>query len=74
MNPEHEVQLIAYHIWEEKGRPHGCDLEHWLKAEAVWQEKHGRDKPYVRQRAAPRKAARGSQGKDAGTQLRTSAK
>jgi hypothetical protein len=24
----------AYAIWEAEGRPHGCDLDHWLKAEA----------------------------------------
>lgn len=72
MNPEHEVQLIAYHIWEEEGRPHGCDLEHWLTAEAVWQERHGRDRPQVQHRAALRKAARGSQVKNAGTPPRTS--
>jgi hypothetical protein len=23
----------AYQIWENKGRPHGRDLEHWLEAE-----------------------------------------
>lgn len=23
----------AYHIWQEQGRPHGRDLDHWLQAE-----------------------------------------
>ena len=23
----------AYEIWENQGRPHGCDLMHWLQAE-----------------------------------------
>jgi len=39
MNHDEEVRLIAYRIWEEEGRPDGRDLEHWLKAEAIWQER-----------------------------------
>lgn len=39
MGREEEIRLIAYKIWEEEGRPHGCDVEHWLKAEAVWEER-----------------------------------
>ena len=74
MNHEQEVQLIAYHIWEEKGHPHGSDLEHWLKAEAVWQEKHGRETLSVQHVAMPQKAASASQGKDARTQPRPSAR
>ena len=59
MHHEQEVQLIAYHIWEEQGHPHGCDVEHWLKAEAVWQEKHGHDTtaPAVQHVAVPHSAA-----------------
>lgn len=57
MHHEQEVQLIAYHIWEEQGHPHGHDLEHWLKAEAVWQEKQGHAAPAAHQVTAPHKAA-----------------
>ena len=35
---EEEIRLIAYRIWEEEGRPHGRDWEHWRKAEAIWQD------------------------------------
>lgn len=31
-----DIQRIrerAYYIWEERGRPHGQDIEHWLLAE-----------------------------------------
>jgi hypothetical protein len=28
-----EVSRCAYRIWENAGRPHGRDLEHWLQAE-----------------------------------------
>jgi hypothetical protein len=68
MHHEQEVQLIAYHIWEEQGHPHGCDMEHWLKAEAVWQEKQGHAAPPVQHVAAPHKTASAVQVKDAKSQ------
>lgn len=40
---EEEIRLIAYQTWEEEGRPHGRDLDHWLKAEAIWQERQGQE-------------------------------
>ena len=67
MHHEQEVQLIAYHIWEEQGHPHGCDVEHWLKAEAVWQEKQGHAAPAVQHVAAPHKTASAVQVKEART-------
>ena len=30
---EHAVRERAYEIWENEGRPHDRDLEHWLSAE-----------------------------------------
>ena len=30
----------AYHLWEKEGCPQGCDLDHWLRAEA---DHHGTD-------------------------------
>ncbi len=68
MHHEQEVQLIAYHIWEEQGHPHGHDLEHWLKAEAVWQEKQGHAAPAVQHVAVAQKPASAVQVKDAKTQ------
>jgi len=32
-----EIRLMAYQIWEDEGRPEGRDLDHWLRAEAIWQ-------------------------------------
>ena len=29
-----EIAALAYSIWEQQGRKEGCDVEHWLKAEA----------------------------------------
>ena len=28
------IQLRAYALWEAEGRPIGCAVEHWLRAEA----------------------------------------
>jgi hypothetical protein len=68
MHHEQEVQLIAYHMWEEEGHPHGHDLEHWLKAEAAWQEKHAQVEPAVQQVAVAHKPTSAIQAKDARTQ------
>ena len=68
MHHEQEVQLIAYHMWEEEGHPHGHDLEHWLKAEAAWQEKHAHTAPAVQHVAVAQKPASAIQVKDARTQ------
>jgi hypothetical protein len=38
MYQDDEVKRIAYQIWEDEGRLNGRDLDHWLKAEAIWNE------------------------------------
>ncbi len=38
MGREDEIRLIAYSIWEEEGHPNGKDYEHWLRAEATWEQ------------------------------------
>jgi hypothetical protein len=35
-----EIRELAYRIWQADGYPHGYDVQHWLKAEAIWQEEH----------------------------------
>lgn len=30
---EETLRKTAYRIWEEQGRPHGQDFEHWLQAQ-----------------------------------------
>ncbi len=37
MDKEEEVRHIAYELWESSGRPAGCEVEHWLRAETIWQ-------------------------------------
>jgi hypothetical protein len=46
MNVESKnIQERAYHIWENEGRPHGRDFEHWLKAEQELASPQNRRKP-----------------------------
>lgn len=37
---ENEIRLMAYYIWEKENRPNGRDVEHWLKAEEIWERRH----------------------------------
>lgn len=36
---EDEIRLIAYSLWQQEGYPNGKDYEHWIRAEAIWEEK-----------------------------------
>jgi Protein of unknown function (DUF2934) len=38
MQRDDAVRSIAYRIWEDEGRPEGRALDHWLKAEGLWDE------------------------------------
>ena len=29
----HEIELLAYHLWQSRGRRHGEDAHDWLQAE-----------------------------------------
>jgi len=40
MNKEEEIRLIAYSLWVRDGYPHGRAVEHWLKAESIWETVH----------------------------------
>jgi Protein of unknown function (DUF2934) len=37
---DEQIRELAYRIWQEEGYPHGYEVQHWLKAETIWQEKH----------------------------------
>jgi len=52
INRDEEVRQLAYRIWQEAGCPHGADVQHWLKAQAIWLESH----PPKKRRAVPAKA------------------
>ncbi|TWF42234.1 DUF2934 domain-containing protein [Neorhizobium alkalisoli] len=35
------ISQRAFAIWEEQGRPHGFDGEHWAQANMEWEERDG---------------------------------
>ena len=37
---DEQIRELAYRIWQEEGYPHGYEVQHWLKAETMWLEKH----------------------------------
>jgi len=38
---EKTIRETAYRIWEEQGKPHGQDFEHWLAAERATDSQDG---------------------------------
>ena len=34
---DEDIGQIAYRLWQEEGRPDGRHLDHWVKAESIWQ-------------------------------------
>jgi hypothetical protein len=53
---EEEIRQLAYRIWQEEGYPHGYEVQHWLKAEAIWLEEQ-RAKSMPKQRKPATKTA-----------------
>jgi Protein of unknown function (DUF2934) len=35
---DEQIREIAYRIWQEEGCPAGSEVEHWLKAQSIWEE------------------------------------
>lgn len=56
-----DIETRAYFIWEQEGRPHGKDLDHWFRAEAeiepkdVKQPRKKASQPTTKRRSAARK-------------------
>ncbi len=53
---EEEIRAIAYHLWEQEGRPEGHAQDEWLRAESEWETRHrknanpGRPSSFLRTR------------------------
>lgn len=48
---DEEIRQLAYRLWQEEGCPNGCDVEHWLRAQMIWEEmKRPKNKPVSRGR------------------------
>lgn len=58
MERENEIRAIAYQVWEGEGRPEGRGLDHWLKAEAIWEARQ-RKQASVPQSPLPGQSPRG---------------
>lgn len=57
MNPKKRDKILhkAFEIWEAEGKPHGQDMEHWLKAELLIAQEDA--KPKTAAKKAPAKKA-----------------
>lgn len=54
-NRDEEIRLIAYRLWQDEGCPHGRHLEHWAKAEAIWQERQLGKEPMKKPAPKPKR-------------------
>jgi len=66
-NPEAAIRERAYAIWEEEGRPHGLDWDHWSRAK---QELSGRASPAATRAASAAAVTARPARKTAGSRLR----
>lgn len=53
-----EIRELAYGIWQEEGYRHGYDVQHWLKAEAIWRERYGPKSKPKRSKPVKKKKSR----------------
>jgi hypothetical protein len=53
-----QIRKLAYRIWQEEGYPHGYEVQHWLKAEAMWLEEHRAKTAPKEPKAPPRRTRR----------------
>ena len=60
---QEQIRELAYRIWQAEGYSHGYDVQHCLKAEAIWQEEHRseskpkRSKPLQKRKSRKTEAA-----------------
>lgn len=69
-----QIAQRSFMIWEQEGRPHGQDLDHWLQAERELTDLFAR-KPAPRKKAAASaaKAASPAKSRKAATTTKTAA-
>lgn len=39
---DEEIRQIAYRLWQEEGCPIGQEVQHWLRAQTIWEDMHRR--------------------------------
>ena len=68
MNRDEEIRQAAYKLWQEEGCPDGYDVQHWLRAEAIWlEEKSPRNRPNLRNRSKQPKSLKARNGRQTRT-------
>ena len=64
MNRDEEIRQAAYKLWQEEGCPDGYDVQHWLRAEAIWlEEKSPRIRPNLKNRSKQPKSLKARKGR-----------
>jgi hypothetical protein len=48
MGREEEIRLIAYSIWEQEGYCDGHEIDHWLRAEVIWEKNQKKKGAFLR--------------------------
>lgn len=57
VNRDEDIRQLAYRLWQEEGCPEGRDIEHWLRAQMIWEEiNHSQSKPKRSRASKGRKA------------------
>ena len=51
-----EIQQLAYQIWEEEGWINGQELEHWTRAEQIWESRQTLQDVKLNKKPAAKKA------------------
>ncbi len=63
MGREDEIRMMAYCIWEGQNYCNGQDIDHWLKAEAMWEESHRKEPVSSNSKAKSKPATKQSKKK-----------
>ena len=62
MNKRHEIERLAYELYQREGCTHGRDMEHWLEAERIVQCRHhefdATDAAPIKMKASPKTSAK----------------
>jgi hypothetical protein len=69
MELHEEIEMIAYELWEQTGRIHGRDLEHWFEAERIVKERYELETP-AKKKPQEKKPVKSGKKKGVKTQKR----
>ena len=58
MPREDEIRIIAYNIWQEDDCCDGRDVEHWLRAEVIWQDQQASNQSKASRNKKPKQTGK----------------